>query len=246
MAMIVAGACGLLAGLLVGLTSMGGVLVLPALVVLLGMTPHEAIPAAMASFVVPSAIALAVVHRRRQLDLPACRATWAGAVPGALAGAALLPLVPIAVLLWGIVAMLAASAFRALARPHPPAGAGVEPSRAELALASLGVGAVSALTGTGGPVTLMPILRWRGVEPRRAVMLCQAVALPVTGFASLGFAFGAALDWALVAVLAGSTTLGAVLGLAAAPRVSVAALSRLIGAMMAVAAAVIAARLVLG
>jgi uncharacterized membrane protein YfcA len=142
--------------------------------------------------------------------------------------------------------MLAASAFRALARPHPPAGAGVEPSRAELALASLGVGAVSALTGTGGPVTLMPILRWRGVEPRRAVMLCQAVALPVTGFASLGFAFGAALDWALVAVLAGSTTLGAVLGLAAAPRVSVAALSRLIGAMMAVAAAVIAARLVLG
>jgi uncharacterized membrane protein YfcA len=243
MAMIVAGACGLLAGLLVGLTSMGGVLVLPALVVLLGMTPHEAIPAAMASFVVPSAIALAVVHRRRQLDLPACRATWAGAVPGALAGAALLPLVPVAVLLWGIVAMLAASAFRALARPHPPAGAGVEPSRAELALASLGV---SALTGTGGPVTLMPILRWRGVEPRRAVMLCQAVALPVTGFASLGFAFGAALDWALVAVLAGSTTLGAVLGLAAAPRVSVAALSRLIGAMMAVAAAVIAARLVLG
>ena len=246
MVVTVAAASGLLAGLLVGLTSMGGVLVLPALVVLLGMTPHEAIPAAMASFVVPSAMALAVVHRRRQLDLPACRATWAGAVPGALAGAALMPLVPVAVLLWGIVAMLAASAFRVLARPQPPAGAGVEPSRAELALASLGVGAVSALTGTGGPVTLMPILRWRGVEPRRAVMLCQAVALPVTGFASLGFAFGASPDWTLVAVLAGSTTLGAMLGLAAAPRVSVAALSRLIGGMMAVAAAIIAARLVLG
>ena len=70
MAMIVAGACGLLAGLLVGLTSMGGVLVLPALVVLLGMTPHEAIPAAMASFVVPSAIALAVAMAQpRQFDL---------------------------------------------------------------------------------------------------------------------------------------------------------------------------------
>jgi uncharacterized membrane protein YfcA len=240
---IVAGATGLLAGVLVGLTSIGGVLVLPALVVLLGMSPHEAIPAAMASFVVPSAIALLVVHRRRQLDLPGFGATWAGAVPGALAGAALLPLVPVAALLWGIAAMLAASAFRALARPHAPPGTGFVPSRVELALASLGVGAVSALTGTGGPVTLMPILRWRGVEPRRAVMLCQAIALPVTGFASLGFAFGAAMDWRLVAVLAASTTLGVLLGLAAAPRVAAGALSRLIGAMMAVAAAIIVARL---
>lgn len=239
----VAAASGLLAGLLVGLTSIGGVLVLPALVVLLGMSPHAAIPAAMVSFVVPAAIALLIVHRRGQLDLPSCGATWAGAIPGALAGAALLPLVPVAALLWGIAAMLAASAFRAFALASTVPQAAFVPGRAELSLAGFAVGAVSALTGTGGPVTLMPILRWRGVDPRRAVMLCQAIALPVTVFASLGHAVAADVDWRLVTPLAASTTLGVVLGMAAAPRVAIRALSRMIGAMMGIAAAVLVARL---
>jgi uncharacterized membrane protein YfcA len=239
-------ATGLVVGLLVGLTSIGGVLVVPVLVVLLGLSPHDAIPAAMASFVAPTAMALLLVHRRGELDLRACAASWLGAAPGALAGAALLPLVPIAALLGGITAMLAASALRVFLRPPMPAGTGFQPPRRELALAGLAVGAISALTGTGGPVALMPILGWRGVDPRRAVMLCQGIALPVTGFASLGFAFGAGPDWRLVGLLAASTTLGVVLGMRAAPRVATHALSRLIGAMMAVAAAVIAARLVLG
>ena len=239
-------ATGLVVGLLVGLTSIGGVLVVPVLVVLLGLSPHAAIPAAMASFLPPTAMALLLVHRRGQLDLPACAASWAGAAPGALAGAALLPLVPVATLLWAIAAMLAASALRAFLRPAVPEGAGFVPPPRELALAGLVVGTISALTGTGGPVTLMPILGWRGVEPRRAVMLCQGIALPVTGFASLGFAFGASPDWRLVGLLAASTTLGVVLGMRAAPRVATGALSRLIGAMMGLAAAIIAARLAFG
>ena len=82
-----------------------------------------------------------------------------------------------------------------------------------------------------------------GNNLRVSTSFVQAIALPVTGFASLGFALGAAMDWRLVAVLAASTTLGVLLGLAAAPRVAAGALSRLIGAMMAVAAAIIVARL---
>ncbi|MFZ9446573.1 MAG: TSUP family transporter, partial [Alphaproteobacteria bacterium] len=61
-------ATGLVVGLLVGLTSIGGVLVVPVLVVLLGLSPHDAIPAAMASFVAPTAMALLLVHRRGELD----------------------------------------------------------------------------------------------------------------------------------------------------------------------------------
>ncbi|MFZ9636116.1 MAG: hypothetical protein ACO3EK_20080 [Alphaproteobacteria bacterium] len=50
----------------------------------------------------------------------------------------------------------------------------------------------------------------------------------------------------VVGLVAASTTLGVVLGMRAAPRVATHALSRLIGAMMAVAAAIIAARLASG
>ncbi len=237
---------GLVAGLMVGLTSIGGVLVLPGLVMLLGLSPHTAIPAAMVSFIAPASIVLLIVHRRRQLDLRAGASVWLGAVPGAFAGAALLPWVPVAALLWAIAAMLAFSAVRVFARPPVPGAVGKSVPGRQLALMGLFVGAVSALTGTGGPITLMPILGWRGVEPRRAVMLCQAITLPITIFASLGYAYGLDLDWRLVAVLSLSATIGVVLGMAVAPRIRVPALARIIGVMMAATTALLVARLLGG
>ncbi len=237
---------GLVAGLLVGLTSIGGVLVLPALVLILGMSPHAAIPATMVAFIAPAAIGLLIVHRQGQIDMPAGAALWSGAVPGAFLGAALLPWVPGQALLWAIAAMLAASAWRVLGRRPAMPGDDRWPSAATLGLSGFVVGVVSALTGTGGPVTLMPLLTWLGAGPRRAVPLCQSIALPIAAFASFGYAVGAHLDWRLVGWLAASTTLGVVLGARAAARVAASALVRLIGAMMAVAAASIFFRLLAG
>ena len=237
---------GLVAGLLVGLTSIGGVLVLPALVILLGLSPHVAIPATMVSFIPAAAMVLAIVHRRGDLDLRAGASIWAGAVPGAFLGAAMLPWISVSALLWAIAAMLAVSAVRAFARPPVPAGQARMPPAAELGLLGLGVGVVSALTGTGGPVTLMPILGWRGVAPRQAVMLCQAITLPTVVFASLGYAYSLDLDWRLVGLLGASMTLGVVSGMRAALHVQLPVLARMIGAMMAGTAAIIAARLILG
>jgi hypothetical protein len=239
-------AVGLVAGLFVGLTSIGGVLVLPALVLILGMSPHAAIPATMVAFIAPAAIGLLIVHRQGQIDTRAGAALWSGAVPGAFLGAALLPWIPGRALLWAIAAMLAASAVRALGRRPTMSGGDNWPSATTLGLSGLVVGIVSALTGTGGPVTLMPLLNWHGVGPRRAVPLCQAIALPIAVFASFGYAVGADLDWRLVGWLAASTTLGVVAGARAATRVAASALARLIGAMMAVSAALIVLRLLAG
>lgn len=237
---------GLVAGALVGLTSIGGVLVLPALVILLGLSPHAAIPAAMVAFIVPSVLALLIAQRRGQFDLGAGAALWGGAMPGAFLGAALLPWIPVGGLLWAIVAMLALSALRVFIRPQAVDRPETAQSGVELGLLGVVVGAISALTGTGGPMTLMPILGWRGVGARRAVMLCQTITLPITIFASLGYALGLPLDWRLVILLAGATTLGVLLGARAAPHVPVPALARLIGVLMAVVAAILAARQVFG
>jgi uncharacterized membrane protein YfcA len=237
---------GLVAGLLIGLTSIGGVLVLPALVLLLGLSPHEAIPATMVAFIAPAVVGFLAVLRQGRLDLRAAGTLWAGAIPGALAGAALLPFVPVVALLWAIAAMLAISAARVFHRPPVAADTGVRPAPTLLALSGLAVGAVSALTGTGGPVTLMPILAWRGVHPGRAVPLCQAIALPIAIFASVGYAVGFDPDWRLVGVLSGSTATGVALGVLAASRIAAGALARLIGAMMAISAALIAGRLLSG
>ncbi|MFO0292704.1 MAG: sulfite exporter TauE/SafE family protein [Rhodospirillales bacterium] len=239
-------AVGLVAGLLIGLTSVGGVLVLPALVVLLGLSPHEAIPAAMVSFVAPALMGALIVHRRGQIDARGIAALWSGAIPGSLAGAAVLPWVPVALLLWAIAAMLAVSAARALAGPPAAAGDGTRPAAPGMAALGLFVGIVSALTGTGGPVTLMPILSWRGVDPRRAVPLCQMITPPIAIFASLGYAVAIAPDWRLVGLLALSSTAGLALGTRLVKRVATGALVRIIGGMMAVSALLIVFRLLSG
>jgi uncharacterized membrane protein YfcA len=234
---------GFVASFLVGVTSIGGVLVLPALVIALGLPAHGVIPAAMISFIVPSTIALVIVRRRGQLDLRASAALWGGAVPGALVGAVLLPWIPVALLLWAIAIMLAVSGVRVLSRAAVVTTGDGNVSSAVLAMAGLAVGAVSALTGTGGPITLMPILGWLGVGARRAVMLCQSITLPITIFASLGYAWSLRLDWRLIALLASSSVVGILLGIVVAPRVKVVALARLIGVLMAATSLLIAGRL---
>ncbi|MBM3479153.1 MAG: hypothetical protein FJX69_08040 [Alphaproteobacteria bacterium] len=115
-------------------------------------------------------------------------------------------------------------------------------------MAALGlfVGIVSALTGTGGPVTLMPILAWRGVDPRRAVPLCQMITPPIAILASLGYAVAIDPDWRLVGLLALSSTAGLALSTLLVPRVATGAFVRIIGGMMAVSALLIVFRLLSG
>ncbi len=115
---------GLVAAFLVGVSSIGGVLVLPALVFVLGVPTHDAIPAAMLSFIVPSLIALVIVHRRGELDLRVSATVWSGAIPGALIGGLILPWVPVRLLLWAIVVILLASAVRVLSRGGAASRAG--------------------------------------------------------------------------------------------------------------------------
>ncbi len=89
----------------------------------------------------------------------------------------------------------------------------------------------------------MPILGWRGVEPRRAVMLCQSITLPITIFASAGYVWSLRLDWRLIGLLSLASTIGVVVGLAIARRMPVAQVARVIGALMAVTAVIVGARL---
>lgn len=58
-----------------------------------------------------------------------------------------------------------------------------------VALVAVGafVGFGSALTGTGGPVLLVPVLLTLGVAPLRAVTVSQAVQLPVVVAGSVGY-----------------------------------------------------------
>ena len=75
---------GLAVGLLVGLTGVGGILIPPALILLSGLEPHEAMGTALASFL-PLGLAGTFMYRRLG------HVDWLQAVPYMLGGLAALP-----------------------------------------------------------------------------------------------------------------------------------------------------------
>lgn len=164
----------LLAGLAIGATSIGGVLVVPLLGALAQVEPGRAVAAASLGFAFTGAAAWWLAPRRAgggSLALDGC------ALAGAALGAFTLAWLPAGGvrLTVGLIALgsgLYALIGRARQRADPLPAA---------ALAGLGlvVGCLSAWSGTGGPVVLLPLLALAGVSATTAVESAQRVQLPV-------------------------------------------------------------------
>lgn len=174
--MLVPAALGvLLAGLAIGATSIGGVLVVPVLGALAQVDPGRAVAAASLGFAFTGAAAWWLAPRPASgggsLALDGC--ALAGAALGALT-LAWLPADGVRLTV-GLIALgsgLYALFGRARHRATPlPAFA--------LALLGLVVGCLSAWSGTGGPVVLLPLLALLGVPAAMGVDAAQRVQLPV-------------------------------------------------------------------
>src|SRR5690606_29509882 len=82
-------ALGGVAGLGVGCVGIGGVVIAPALIYVAGLSPQTAIAAALGAFVVSGIVGVYAYSRAGSIRWRHAAVTWIGAVPGALAGAAL-------------------------------------------------------------------------------------------------------------------------------------------------------------
>nr|WP_264086371.1 TSUP family transporter [Amycolatopsis lexingtonensis] len=74
------------------------------------------------------------------------------------------------------------------------------------------VGFGSALTGTGGPVLLVPVLLALGVPALTTVAAGQLVQLPLVGFATLGYAAHDSVHFGLGSLLGVLAAAGVLLG----------------------------------
>jgi len=85
-------------------------------------------------------------------------------------------------------------------------------ARGKLLALGLGVGFGSALTGTGGPVLLVPLLLLLGVAPLTAIGTAQVIQLPIAVFATMGYALYGNLDLVVGTLLGVSQALAVLLG----------------------------------
>lgn len=215
----------LLAGLAIGATGIGGIIVVPVLTGLGGHAVLESVAASSCAFLFTGIVAF---WRQRRSTEAAPWSVYGAALVGAVAGALVAQWLP-AVALRAAVAVLAiVSGLHAWATLH--SSRPEKPMPPKLALATLGllVGGGSALSGTGGPVLMLPLLMLLRVPLSGAIALAQGVQLPVAIAASAVHAAAGRLDFRLAVVLGLLLMGGSWLGYRLAETVPSAALKRVV------------------
>jgi uncharacterized protein len=231
---------GLLAGLLIGAAGIGGVVLVPSLVFFAGIPVHTAISAAMLSFILTGLIGTFLYAKAGSIQWELTAWLSAGAAPAALAGAFAASLVSGAWLEAGIGLLALVSGLNAFFRADRiHAAPAKRVSNAALFILGAVTGFVSAMTGTGGPLVLVPLLLWLECPVLTAVGLSQVIQLPVSLLATAGNFYGGTIAPALGALLSLGVPAGIWLGAKIAHSLPRALLRRAIAMLLAIVGALI-------
>lgn len=222
----------LVAGWLIGATGIGGVLVVPVLSHFEAMQVQRAIAASALAFALPGAAALWWLRSGAHAAGARLGALVLGALPGAVLGALLVHHIDPRWLLAGLALLALASGLRGLL--PAPAAATVPSALSTTTAAVLGfaVGLGSALTGTGGPVLLVPLLMLRRQPLVATVAAAQAIQLPLALCASAAHWASGSLDLGLAAVLGALLLAGSLAGQWCARRMQVHWLQQLVSLLL--------------
>ena len=225
-------------GFFIGAVGVGGILLIPALVLLGGMDIHRATATALFSFLFTGCLGTWLFQRRGSNDwrmtVPVCAGavvfSYLGAMLNALAEARTLTLIIAAII-------ICAGAYILL--PVSPAAGRRDAKTAGQRLLLLGVGAASGfgsgLSGAGGPLFSVPIMLLLGFMPLAAIGTSQVLQIIAAISGTAGNLKYGSIDFHAAAWITVFELAGVVAGTRAAHSVSVAALRRMAAGLCVVA-----------
>jgi uncharacterized membrane protein YfcA len=232
--LVLLGGVGLVAGLMIGCIGIGGVIVVPILTYLGGIPIQIAIAGAMMGYVLTGLVGTVVYAHKKSIRWEMAGWLCAGAMPAALAGAWSTQSADPLLLEFAVGALALISGVQALR------GLSITGMKDQMitnpALAMIGAvtGYASAITGTGGPLVLVPILMWLQIPVLTAIGLSQAIQFPIAMLATIGnFAYGEP-DLMLGVLLAVGLTIGTWAGAQVAHAVPRAVLGRFVALVLVV------------
>ena len=246
-ALLSLGAFGIVVGGLIGTVGIGGVLLVPFLVYVLDMEVHAAIAAAMFSYLFSGGVGAMFYARHGSIRWGMAGWLCLAAMPAAFLGALAVSATPgnwLELLIAALVIFAGANALRQ-AGGEGAGGIGA-PGGAKLAAIGAATGFGSAMSGTGGPLVLVPILLWLEVPVLTAVGLSQAVVFPITLLASVGNFIDGRIDLTAAGVVAVALVAGIVAGARAAHAVSSGLLNRLVAVVLVATGGLMAGRVLYG
>jgi uncharacterized protein len=225
---------GITSGLMIGCIGIGGVILVPALVFLANVPIQISIPAAMLAYILSGLVATAVFAHNKSIRWSMAAWLCLGATPTAFGGAWAVSVVNPRLLEACLGLLTFLSGLNALRSQN--AGETVERTVSNTSLVAVGAvtGFLSSISGTGGPLVLVPIAISINVPVLIAVGLSQVIQLPVAIAATIGNALYGQIDLVLGGVLAGSLTIGSWYGAKLAHVVPRATLRRIVSVVLAV------------
>jgi hypothetical protein len=230
---------GTLSGLMIGCIGIGGVILVPALVFVAGIAIQIAIPAAMCAYIVSGLVASYVFARNRSIDWRMATSLCIGGTPAAFAGDWAVSVID-GRLLAGCLGVLTLLAGLNAFRPNVHAESDrAKLPRAVLVVVGTAAGFLSSLTGTGGPLVLVPILLSAWLGALASVGLSQVFQLPVAIAATVGNSIYGKLDLSLAAILALGLSGGSWFGAKLAHAVPRASLRSIVSAALVVVGLII-------
>ncbi len=219
------------------MVGVGGVLLSPLLHHFWDIDLHVAMATSSWSFVFTGITGTFTYARRKTISWRMVVWLSLGILPGALLGAqtnSLLSVPTLTVILGGLIGF---SGLNTLLKR----GGNKDQKTSKfpvpvLILMGIAVGFGSALTGTGGPVLLVPILMLLHVPILLAIGVSQAAQLPIAIFASIAFAMNDQIDFRLGTELGIVQAISVLVGAAVAHRIATTTLRRTVAtALVAVA-----------
>ena len=233
---------GVIIGVLIGATGIGGVLLVSFLVHGLGDPVQSAVAVALWSYLWSGLLAIALYWRRGSIATRPALWLCAASVPGAFLGACALAVVPGKVVEALIGGVLLLGGVQTL-RPPREHNDRTPPGPALLVGLGLLTGFASALLGAGGAFLLVPLLVALGEPVLLAVGLGQAIQVPISAVATVANLRAGRIALLYGTILAAALAVGIALGTPLAHGVSQRTLRLLVALAMLVAAIVMVGRL---
>jgi uncharacterized protein len=192
---------GSVAGLLIGMVGIGGILLAPMLHYIAGVDLHLAMATSNLSFLFTGIAGTLAYSRKGTISWKMVLWLSVGIIPAALLGAKVNLLVPTRILTIILACLIGASGLNALRKSTAEPDEKSILSWPALILIGLIVGFGSALTGTGGPVLLLPIFMLINIPVLLAIGVSQVIQLPIAVFASTGYVLYGEIDIQLGVIL---------------------------------------------
>ena len=207
-------------GVLIGAIGIGGVVLVPVLTYILGLDIHVAIATAMFTYLFSGGIGAIEYARRGSIRWTMALWLCAGGMPGAYLGAVTAWMISgtaLEIIIGMLVLFAGLQAFR---RHTETQQTEIELHPFGLATVGLVTGFASAITGTGGPLVLIPILIWLQIPILTAIGLSQVIQIPIALLATTGNMLFGTIEFGTGIGIAILLMIGVIMGTRVAHRVS--------------------------